>query len=104
MPLDEKAVLAVVRLARLDPPERPESDSGGADPVAAMVSEFAKIVDYMAILNEAETEGVEPMYSPMIEPQPPRPDEPRRDADKADDILGQAPERVGRYFSVPRIF
>ncbi|MDR1049607.1 MAG: Asp-tRNA(Asn)/Glu-tRNA(Gln) amidotransferase subunit GatC [Deltaproteobacteria bacterium] len=104
MPLDEKAVLAVVGLARLEPPERPESDSAAADPVAAMVSEFAKIVDYMAILNEAETEGVEPMYSPMIEPQPPRPDEPRRDAGKADDILGQAPERVGRYFSVPRIF
>jgi aspartyl-tRNA(Asn)/glutamyl-tRNA(Gln) amidotransferase subunit C len=68
-----------------------------------MVSEFEKIVGYMAILGEVDTAGVEPLYSPMIDPQPARPDVPREGPGIADELLAQAPERVGRLFSVPRV-
>jgi aspartyl-tRNA(Asn)/glutamyl-tRNA(Gln) amidotransferase subunit C len=69
-----------------------------------MAEEFSKIVDYMAILDEADTEGVEPLYSPMLDPQPPREDVPRSEEGRSDAILREAPELVGRYFSVPRCF
>jgi aspartyl-tRNA(Asn)/glutamyl-tRNA(Gln) amidotransferase subunit C len=123
MPLDKSTVLAVIRLARLKLPIESVPEASGTQeqltagastealetipatgPMKAMVEEFAKIVDYMAILGEAQTAGVEPMYSPMLEPQPPRVDEHVTDPDRAEAILGQAPQRVGRYFSVPRIF
>ncbi|MDR3135237.1 MAG: Asp-tRNA(Asn)/Glu-tRNA(Gln) amidotransferase subunit GatC [Deltaproteobacteria bacterium] len=98
MSIDENTAKTVASLARL---ELGDSDPGRAK---ALVEEFSKIVGYMDILSEAPTEGVAPLYSPMVDPLPPRADEPVRDPQKADAILGQAPERVGRYFSVPRIF
>ncbi|MDR0356700.1 MAG: Asp-tRNA(Asn)/Glu-tRNA(Gln) amidotransferase subunit GatC [Deltaproteobacteria bacterium] len=107
MSIDESTVRAVLGLARL---ELPGSSAGGPNEeenrraVEVMVDEFSKIVDYMAILGEADVEGIEPLYSPMIDPQPPRPDEPVADPAKSEAILKEAPELVGRYFSVPRIF
>lgn len=99
MSLDEKAAVTVARLARLG-----LGDSLGSDASQASIAEdFAKIVGYMGILGEVDTAGVEPLYSPMIEPQPARPDVPREGPGKADEILAQAPELVGRLFSVPRI-
>ncbi|MDR2368325.1 MAG: Asp-tRNA(Asn)/Glu-tRNA(Gln) amidotransferase subunit GatC [Deltaproteobacteria bacterium] len=103
MAINENDARAVANLARL---ELGETAGQVADParLKALVDEFSKIVAYMDILNGAPTEGVEPLYSPMTDPLPPRADEPARDGQKADELLGQAPERVGRYFSVPRIF
>jgi aspartyl-tRNA(Asn)/glutamyl-tRNA(Gln) amidotransferase subunit C len=98
MSLDEGAARAVARLARL------RLEEEGSDAAAeAMAEEFAKIVGYMDILSEVDTKGVEPLYSPMLDPQPPRPDVPRSGPGRADEILSQAPERVGRFFAVPRI-
>jgi aspartyl-tRNA(Asn)/glutamyl-tRNA(Gln) amidotransferase subunit C len=98
MGIDETTARAVAGLARLELAGTDEGD------VRALVEEFSRIVGYMDILAEADTEGVEPLYSPMVDPEPPRPDEPAWDGRKAEDILGQAPERVGRFFSVPRVF
>jgi aspartyl-tRNA(Asn)/glutamyl-tRNA(Gln) amidotransferase subunit C len=102
MAIDENTARSVANLARLEL----SGTLGQIDPdrLTALVEEFSKIVGYMDILSEANAQGVEPLYSPMIEPQPPRPDLPTRDSQKADAILEEAPERFGRYFSVPRIF
>ena len=99
MSLDEKAAKTVARLARLSLGGEGASEAS----ISAMVDEFAKIGGYMDILAEAEAGGVEPLYSPMIDPQPARPDIPREGPGKADEILAQAPELVGRFFSVPKI-
>jgi aspartyl-tRNA(Asn)/glutamyl-tRNA(Gln) amidotransferase subunit C len=102
MAIDKTTVRTVADLARLElagPGGRIDEAS-----TEALVSEFVKIVGFIDVLAEAPTQGVEPLYSPMIDPQPPRADVPVTDARKADDILGEAPERIGRYFSVPRIF
>ncbi|MDR1676920.1 MAG: Asp-tRNA(Asn)/Glu-tRNA(Gln) amidotransferase subunit GatC [Deltaproteobacteria bacterium] len=99
MTIDETTARTVANLARLE-----LAQEVGEERLQALVEEFSKIVGYMDILSEAQTEGVEPLYSPMIDPQLPRSDNPVLDSQKADDILSQAPERVGRYFSVPRIF
>ncbi|MDR2422427.1 MAG: Asp-tRNA(Asn)/Glu-tRNA(Gln) amidotransferase subunit GatC [Deltaproteobacteria bacterium] len=97
MDVKANAPLAMARLARLDL----KADLAA---LGKMASDFERIVGYMDILAEIDTQGVEPMYSPMVEPLGPRPDEPlARDERKADDILAEAPERVGRFFSVPRV-
>jgi aspartyl-tRNA(Asn)/glutamyl-tRNA(Gln) amidotransferase subunit C len=103
MGIDETAARAVALLARLELGGGAKGEEA-AGRLEALVAEFSKIVSYMDILSEADAEGVEPLYSPMVDPQPPREDAPAADAGKADDILGQAPERIGRYFSVPRVF
>jgi aspartyl-tRNA(Asn)/glutamyl-tRNA(Gln) amidotransferase subunit C len=94
------AALARLDLARGLAPEEAEPR------VAKIASEFSQIVGYMDILNEVDTAGVAPLYSPMLEPQLPREDEPRprpqTDA-KAAAILEAAPRRSGRFFVVPRV-
>jgi aspartyl-tRNA(Asn)/glutamyl-tRNA(Gln) amidotransferase subunit C len=101
--IDAKTAESIAALARLESSDRNSEKSSGEN--TQLLSEFNKIVAYMDILSEANTEGVEPMYSPMLEPIGPRADVPRSpESLKADDILDGAPERVERFFSVPRIF
>ena len=99
MSLDDKAARTVAKLARLSLGDEEASE----DSIKAVVEEFAKIVGYMDILGEADASDVEPLYSPMIDPQPARPDIARDGPGKADEMLAQAPELVGRLFSVPKI-
>jgi aspartyl-tRNA(Asn)/glutamyl-tRNA(Gln) amidotransferase subunit C len=101
MPIDLKTVERTAELARLDV-------RGGLDPAEAsatlgrLAEEMAGIISYMDILKEADTDGVEPLYSPLEEVSGPRPDEPGRGAEP-EELLSQAPERVGRFFAVPKI-
>jgi aspartyl-tRNA(Asn)/glutamyl-tRNA(Gln) amidotransferase subunit C len=95
MPLNREVLERTAALARLkiDP-----------DPAAAasLAEELAGIVAAIDILSEADTSGVEPLYSPLAEVAGPRPDEPGRGADP-EDLLNQAPDRVGCFFAVPKI-
>ncbi|MDR2352173.1 MAG: Asp-tRNA(Asn)/Glu-tRNA(Gln) amidotransferase subunit GatC [Deltaproteobacteria bacterium] len=105
MPLDQKIALAMAGLARLELTlGLPETE----EPLylEKLTNEFSKIVGYMDILREVDTLGVEPLYSPMVEPQSPRPDIPRPEEEtrqKAEAILQNAPNTQGRFFVVPRI-
>ncbi|MDR1487063.1 MAG: Asp-tRNA(Asn)/Glu-tRNA(Gln) amidotransferase subunit GatC [Deltaproteobacteria bacterium] len=106
MALDEATAKDIARLARL---RITNSEQGVADDqevkaLDTLVAEFSKIVGYMDILAQADTTGVEPLYSPMVEPLPPREDQPRTTENNSDSLLQNAPERIGRYFSVPRVF
>ena len=95
MTLDQKTAERIAELARLalDP------DQAAA---ARLAGELAGILKAMEVLNEAEVSGVEPLYSPQAEVAGPRPDEPGRGAEP-EALLNQAPERVGRFFAVPKI-
>jgi aspartyl-tRNA(Asn)/glutamyl-tRNA(Gln) amidotransferase subunit C len=100
MTINSETALAMSRLARLDV----GSDESALNKLA---EEFDRIVTYMDILSEADTQGTEPMFSPMSATAGPRPDRVYSPSEKppvADLILDQAPDRVGRFFSVPRIF
>ncbi|MDR1081747.1 MAG: aspartyl/glutamyl-tRNA amidotransferase subunit C [Deltaproteobacteria bacterium] len=110
MAVDAGTARAIADLARLSlargagETEGPGPGGDSAD-LERVAGEMSKIVGYMEILNECATEGVEPMYSPMTDPQPPRADEPRETGVGSGDwILDGAPETFGRFFSVPRIF
>ena len=95
MPLDKKTVERTVELARL----RIDPDPSAA---ARLAEELAGIVKAIDILSEADTQGVEPLYSPMMEVAGPRPDEPGRGAEP-EALLKQAPNLAGRFFAVPKI-
>ncbi|MDR2301166.1 MAG: Asp-tRNA(Asn)/Glu-tRNA(Gln) amidotransferase subunit GatC [Deltaproteobacteria bacterium] len=103
MPIDENTAKSIANLARLELGEE-RGQEIDQERHKVLVEEFSKIIGYMDILSEAQTDGVEPLFSPMVEAQPPRSDVVVEDQKKADAILAGAPEKIGRYFSVPRIF
>ena len=105
MAVDIKTAENIAELARLEltlgipPEEAPET-------LRKLTEEFSRIVAYMDILSEIDTEGVEPLYSPMAEPEKPREDAPpplelRRE--KAEKILELSPLVSGRFFIVPKV-
>jgi aspartyl-tRNA(Asn)/glutamyl-tRNA(Gln) amidotransferase subunit C len=105
MPVDIETVRRIAALARLD--LTLGLGEGEAAPALRRLSEeFGDIVGYMDILSELDTEGVEPLYSPMLEPEGPREDEPRKDppgGGRAESIVSQGPQVLGRLFVVPRV-
>jgi aspartyl-tRNA(Asn)/glutamyl-tRNA(Gln) amidotransferase subunit C len=104
--IDENTVRGISALSRLEiAPGLSEGEERAE--LLKLTEEFGKIVGYMDILSEADTEGVEPLYSPMIEPQPPREDVPREvkpgEEEASEWILEDAPMTFGRFFAVHRI-
>lgn len=64
--------------------------------------QFGGILAHMDILSRVDTEGVEPLYSPIAHAAPTREDEAVNRRTRAE-ILANAPETDGEYFVVPRI-
>jgi aspartyl-tRNA(Asn)/glutamyl-tRNA(Gln) amidotransferase subunit C len=95
MAVSKETVLHTLGLARL---EAPADDNGLED----LAGQLAAIVDYMDILNQAEVEGVEPLFSPVSRVAPPREDEAGREYSR-DEVLANAPEREEFFFVVPRV-
>ena len=94
MSLSLEEVAKVARLARLEL---------GADDLARMQSQLSAILDYVATLNELDTEGVEPLAHPLPIVNVFRADEPRPSL-SPDEALQNAPSRAGNYFGVPAVF
>ncbi len=90
--LDE--VRKVARLGRLELSE---------DDLVRMQTELSAILDYIALLNELDTEGIEPLAHPLPIQNVFRPDEPIPSL-PVDAALQNAPRRVGEYFAVPAVF
>lgn len=93
MSLDKNDFLHLCRLSRLAP-----------DPAAQeeMAEQCSRILAYMDKLAEVNTDGVEPLYSPVIHDSAFRDDVAIRRCDRAD-ILAGAPATDGAFFIVPRI-
>ena len=64
--------------------------------------QFGEILGHMDRLSRVDTEGVEPLYSPLEHAAATRPDESLQRRERAE-ILANAPETDGEYFVVPRI-
>lgn len=104
MSVSKEQVLATAALSRLDlsvssAHARQENPD---ERVTRIASQLDAVVGYMDILNQADTDGVEPLYSPMRDIAPPREDkaEKRRDTEA---MLANAPERQQHFFAVPPI-
>ncbi|MBD5558610.1 MAG: Asp-tRNA(Asn)/Glu-tRNA(Gln) amidotransferase subunit GatC [Desulfovibrio sp.] len=64
--------------------------------------QFGDILAHMALLSKVDTEGVEPLYSPLAHAAATRPDE-AANLRTRKEVLANAPETDGEYFIVPRI-
>jgi aspartyl-tRNA(Asn)/glutamyl-tRNA(Gln) amidotransferase subunit C len=96
MSVSKEQVLATAALARLD-----LTQAGGAA-LDRLAAQMEAIVGYMDILNRIDTSGVEPLYSPLRNAAPPRPDLAAKTR-SVEEILANAPRRQGRFFAVPPV-
>lgn len=104
MPVTKEQVLATAALCRLDlsvssAHARPENPDERASRIA---SQLDAVVGYMDILDQVDTENVEPLYEPLLHIAPPRQDkaEKRR---TPDEVLANAPQRQQNFFVVPPV-
>lgn len=93
MSIDEKTVLKVAKLARLDlVPER----------APAMAQELNAILAWIEQLNEVDVEGVEPMTS-AVEAALPMREDVVTDGDAPERVLKNAPRSEDGFFVVPKV-
>ncbi len=81
------------KLAKLSPDEKT---------LEKITSQFTDIINYIDTLSEANTEGIDPLYSPVFHQSAVREDKAVR-RQTPEQILKNAPETDGTYFIVPRI-
>ena len=93
MPITKETVAHMAALARLDIDDSTQE---------RFTRQFTDILSYMEVLDGVNTEGVEPLYSPVRHSDASREDaaDNRRTREQ---VLGNAPEQDGQYFIVPRI-
>lgn len=91
--LSEQEIRKVALLARL---ELSESE------VAAFGTQLSKVLDYVEILSEVPTDGVEPMAHAVEQTNVFRDDLPRPPLPR-DEALANAPKTDGKFFRVPAI-
>jgi aspartyl-tRNA(Asn)/glutamyl-tRNA(Gln) amidotransferase subunit C len=68
-----------------------------------MITELEKIVGFVEILGELDTENLDPSYSTLAGGTPMREDTPREDPEIREIILENAPRSEEDYFVVPAI-
>ncbi|WP_317214108.1 Asp-tRNA(Asn)/Glu-tRNA(Gln) amidotransferase subunit GatC [Gluconobacter sp. GP1] len=93
MSLDAKTVTRIARLARIGL-EPEEVDSLGKD--------MGSIIDWVEQLNEVDVTDVPPMIGTGL--ATPRLREDRvTDGNRRDDVLSNAPDREGPFYTVPKV-
>jgi aspartyl-tRNA(Asn)/glutamyl-tRNA(Gln) amidotransferase subunit C len=93
MPLDEATVARIASLARIEVPQAE---------LAPLAGELSHIQGWIEQLDEVDTADAQPMTSVVAMRLAWR-DDKVTDGDKAEEILGNAPERQGDYFVVPKV-
>lgn len=93
MAVDEGDVRKIARLARIAVKQ---------DDVATLQGELNQILDWVAQLDEVNTDGVEPMTS-VVAADMKRREDIVNDGDKAADIVKNAPDTKDHYFVVPKV-
>ena len=93
MSVDKSTVVRIAELARIKVPEAE---------LEKLAGEMAKILEWVAQLNEVDTEGVAPMTS-VADMNLRRRDDVAAEGAGPDRILANAPERHDDFFAVPKV-
>ena len=93
MAVDTDTVRRIAMLARLDVPE---------DQLEDLTGELAKILDWMGLLGEVDTDGVAPMTAVKPMPLRQRPDA-VTEGGIVEDLVANAPDAEGAFFTVPKV-
>jgi len=92
--IDEELVKHIAHLARLDL---------SANEQVKIQRELSSILDYIAMLNEVNVEGVEPFCSPVASYNVMRADTPAPETETSQKIKEQFPHQEGAYLKVKAI-
>lgn len=93
MSVDKTTVAKIARLARLHVPEERQD---------AIADELNGILDWIAELDEVNTDNVEPLASVTGHSLPLREDI-VTDGNKVDEVLANVPESASGFFVVPKV-
>lgn len=105
MSINKETVLHTAGLARLDP----AAGAAGPEAEAALglfAGHMGNIIKYMDILNQVDSSGVEPLFSPLSLSAPPALDLVSEDGGgrARELLLANAPQRDERgFFVVPKV-
>ena len=99
MALDSDAVRRIARLARIHVED---------DQVAALQGELSGILAWVAMLDEVDVTGVEPLTGGVsmtggAQVTLPMRDDVVTEGGDPEAILGNAPDRAGDFFAVPKV-
>ena len=93
MSVDKTTVAKIARLARIHVPEDQQEQLAG---------ELNGILDWIAELDEVDTENVEPLASVTGHGLPRRADA-VTDGNQVDEVLANVPETASGFFVVPKV-
>ena len=93
MPVDKTTVTKITRLARINVPD---------DRLEPLVAELNGILNWIAELDEVDTDNVEPLASVTGHALPMR-DDVVTDGNRLDDVLSNVPEGASGFFVVPKV-
>lgn len=91
--MNPEEVREVANLARLELTE---------DEINTYAGQLTKVLDYVALLDEVDTDGVEPMVHAVEQGNVFRNDEVRPSLTR-EAALSNAPKTDGKYFQVPQV-
>ena len=93
MSVDKTTVAKIARLARIKVPD---------DRLEPLAAELNGILNWIAELDEVNTDNVEPLASVTGHALPMR-DDVVTDGNRLDDVLSNSPEGAGGFFVVPKV-
>ena len=93
MKIDKNTTLKIAKLTRIKIEDR-EIDE--------LSAQLSSILDWVELLNEVNTNDVEPLSNVSMAKLPLRKDEENKE-DKSKDVLSNAPEKLENYFVVPKV-
>ncbi|WP_138379836.1 Asp-tRNA(Asn)/Glu-tRNA(Gln) amidotransferase subunit GatC [Luteithermobacter gelatinilyticus] len=93
MSVDKDTVAKIANLARITVPE---------DKLEPLAGELNNILDWVEMLSEVDTDGVDPMTS-VVEASLPMREDKVTDGGYREDILANAPAAEHGFFAVPKV-
>ena len=93
MKIDKNTILKIAKLTRV---------KINNNEIAELSNQLSSILDWVEILNEVNTDNIEPLSNVNMSKLYLRKDEKSKE-DKSDEVLSNAPEKLENYFVVPKV-
>ena len=93
MKIDKNTILKIAKLTRV---------KINNNEIAELSNQLSSILDWVEILNEVDTDNIEPLSNVSKSKLYLRKDEKNKE-DKSNDVLSNAPEKLENYFVVPKV-
>ena len=93
MKIDKNTILKIAKLTRV---------KINNNEITELSNQLSSILDWVEILNEVNTDNIEPLSNVSRSKLYLRKDEKNKE-DKSNDVLSNAPEKLENYFVVPKV-